>query len=141
MSLITELDITRIVGADTFVPFDLSNNAATLGDNAAALTWEASKEAATEIETLLPTAEHKEVFRDWVQSSGGWTRDEINAWSDTELDALLLQWIAGNIREAFGDAEPSEWDWAEYEEDASAGRVSSNLFRADDGRVFFSIHS
>ena len=139
MSLITELDISRIVGTDDFVPFDLSNNAATLGDNAGALTWNASKEAAQAIPSLLPTPEHKEAFRDFVRSSGGWNDEEIAAWSEAELDALLLQWIAGDIREAFGDSEPSEWDWAEYEKDAEAGRVSSRLFKAEDGRIFFSI--
>jgi hypothetical protein len=141
MSLITEIDITRIVGSENFVPFDLANNRATLGDNAGQLTWQASKDAAEAIPSLLHTPEHKEAFRDWVQSSGGWTREEIDAWTDAELDALLLQWIAGDIREAFGDAEPSEWDWAQYEADASAGRISSNLFRTDDGRVYFTIHN
>jgi hypothetical protein len=30
-------------------------------------------------------------------------------------------------------------DWPEYETQASEGRISSNLFRADDGRIFFSL--
>ena len=134
-----EIDISRIVGSEDFTPFDLSNNRATLGDNAGALTWQASQEAAGEIPSLLPTPEHKEQFRDFVRSSGGWSRDEIEGWSDSHLDALFLQWVAGDIREAFGDADPSGWDWAEYEEDSQAGRISSRLFRADDGRIFFHI--
>lgn len=39
----TEIDVTPIVSNEGFVPFDLSNNRATLGDNAGALTWQASK--------------------------------------------------------------------------------------------------
>jgi hypothetical protein len=135
----TEIDITHLIGSDEFVPFDLSNNRATLSDNAGELTWQASVETAQSIVSLIPTAEHKEAFRDFVRSSGGWTRDEIEQWTDTELDALLLQWVAGDIREAFGDADPSDWDWAQYEEDARDGRISSALFCTEDGRIFFSI--
>lgn len=135
----TELDITHLLTSEDFTPFDLSNNRATLGDNAGQLTWQASKEAAGAIPSLLPTPEHKDAFRDFVRETGAWDDEEIAAWSDTELDALLLQWIAGDIREAFGDAEPSEWDWAQYQADSDQGRVSSRLFKADDGRVYFSI--
>lgn len=135
----TELDITSLVRSDDFVPFDLSNNRATLGDDAGRLTWNASLETAKEVASLIPTPEHKEAFRSFVKDSGGWTEEEIAAWSDTELDAVLLQWIAGDIREAFGDADFAGWDWAEYEKDSEAGRISSRLFKASDGRLFFYI--
>ncbi len=134
-----EIEITHLFSEDSpFVPFDLSNNRATLGDNAGALTWRASLETSAEI-TLLNSEERKDAFRDFVQSSGGWAREEIDAWSDAELNALCLQWIAGDVREAFGDADFSEWDWAQYEKDAERGRISSSLFKSDDGRVYFSI--
>jgi hypothetical protein len=135
----TEIEITHLFTDESpFVPFDCSNNRATLGEDAGALTWGASVECAKEI-TLLDSEERKQAFRDWVRSSGGWNDEEIAAWSDVELNALLLQWIAGDVREAFGDADFSEWDWADYQERSERGSVSSNLFRADDGRVFFSI--
>jgi len=135
----TEIDITSLVRSDEFVPFDLSNNCATLGNDAGRLTWNASIETAGSVASLIPTAEHKEAFRDFVASSGGWTREEIAAWTDTELDALLLQWIAGDVREAFDDADFADWDWAQYEKDCEAGRIAGRIFRADDGRVFFYI--
>jgi len=136
----TELNITHLFADNSaFVPFDCSNNAATLGDNAGKLTWNASKETAAIMAPLLDTEEKKEAFRDWVKESGGWTRDEINAWDDTELNALLLQWIAGDVREAFHDNEFSEWDWASYNERSERGSISSNLFKADDGQIYFSI--
>lgn len=136
----TEIEITSLIGSDNFVPFDLSNNRATLGDNAGALTWNASKEAAREIKpSLLDSDEMREAFRNFVKESGGWTREEIAAWDNEELNALLLQWIAGDIREAFGDADASEWDWADYQTRAEAGRVSSRLYRGDDGKTYFSI--
>ena len=134
-----EIEITRLFAdASAFVPFDLSNNPATLGDNAGQVTWSASLETSDEI-MLIDSAERKEAFKDFVQSSGGWKREEIDAWSDRELNALLLQWIAGDVREAFGDADFADWDWNDYRKDAEAGQVSSRLWRADDGKVYFSI--
>lgn len=136
---VTEIDITSLLKSEDFVPFDLSNNRATLGDNAGELTWNASKEAAVAVRPpLLDSPERIEAWKDFVQSSGGWTREEIDAWDDTELNALLLQWIAGDIREAFDDADLSEWDWEEYQKDSEAGRISSTLYRTEDGRIFFS---
>lgn len=136
----TELDISAIIDSPCFVPFDLSNNQATLGDDAGRLTWNASKEAARTITPpLLDCDERREAFRDFVRDSGGWTREEIAAWSGEELNALLLQWIAGDIREAFGDASPDEWDWDEYQKDAERGRIVGRLFKAEDGKIYFSI--
>lgn len=144
MSTHTEIDITDLIASENFVPFDMSNNRMTLGDAAGALTWAASKECAVATQPpLLATEELKQQFRDFVRSSGGWTVDEIAAWDDTELNALLLQWIAGDIREAFDDADFADWDWAQYEEGAKAGRLASRIYRADvgpsAGRIFFSI--
>lgn len=133
-----ELDISHVIGSDDFVPFDLSNNRATLGDDAGKLTWNASKAAAQSI-PLLDTEEKKEAFRSFVRESGGWNKKEIAAWNNMELNALCLQWIAGDIREAFGDAQSSEWDWEQYENDAESGRVSSRLYRGIDGKIYFSI--
>lgn len=136
----TELDISAIIGSDDFVPFDLSNNRATLGDNAGPLTWGASLEAARSIvPPILDTDEKREAFRDFVRSAGAWDDEEIAAWDNVELNALCLQWIAGDIREAFGDVEPSEWDWEEYQKDSEAGRIAGRLFRADDGKIYFHI--
>ncbi len=135
-----ELDISRLISSPHFVPFDLSNNRATLGDNAGRLTWEASRQAARDIvPPILDTDERREAVRDFVRDAGAWSDAEIAAWSDEELNALCLQWIAGDIREAFGDSEPEAWDWDQYQKDSEAGRFSSRLFKSDDGRIFFYI--
>ncbi len=137
----SELEITSLFADDSaFCPFDLSNNRATLGDNAGALTWQASIEYAQNTKPpLLDTEEKKEAFRDFIKGSGGWNEKEIAAWSDTELNALCLQWIAGDVREAFGDAEFAEWDWEAYQVESEKGRVCSRLFKSDDGKVYFYI--
>lgn len=136
----TEIDITHLFSDESpFVPFDLSNNRATLGDHAARLTWNASKECAGIMAPLLDTEERKEDFRSFVKDCGAWTEDEIAAWDDTELEVMLLQWIAGDVREAFDDADFADWDWAQYEKDAEAGRVASRIWKGTDGKLYFYI--
>jgi hypothetical protein len=134
-----EINITALLKSEDFCPFDLSNNRATLGDNAGAITWAASIESAKSGNPpcLLNTEEKRQAFRDFVKESGGWEEEEINAWTETELYALFLQWVAGDIRDAFGDANPDEWDWDEYEEGSQAGRVASSLFKSEDGQIYF----
>jgi hypothetical protein len=136
----TEIDITSLISSSHFVPHCLSNNRATLGDNAARITWNASKSAAVAIQPpLLDTEEKKQEFRDFVESSGGWDKEEISAWNDIELNALFLQWVAGDIRECFGDADFNDWDWQEYEKEASAGHLPSRIFKGSDNRIYFYI--
>lgn len=134
--------------------------------------------------------EKLQAMRDHALSSGGWGEDEANAWDAQEVNALFLQWIAGDCRECpavldgvfFEEHTPGKWwydvndesgnecdefgpfesrseaywnhadrarppradsleeiDWEEYEVQASAGRISGNLFRGDDGKIYFSL--
>ena len=135
-----ELEITRFWNAAAFR--DYSASAAEIGADAGRATWGAACDDSDDYPELLATDEAREAFRAFVRDSGGWTHDEINAWSDSELRALLIQWISGDAREAFphartaADVTPEHW--AEYESDDSA---CHRLFRADDGRVFFYIGS
>jgi hypothetical protein len=127
-------------------------------------------------------------MRDFARSSGGWDSEEVAAWDAQEVNALFLQWIAGDCRqcprtlegitfeeregewfhsdestpdmetgpfdsllEAYTDASPGhgssfttadsleEIDWQVTEAFQHEGNAPSNLFRADDGRVFFSL--
>ena len=133
----TEIDVSPLLASPGFDPWDCSNSAANLGPNAGALTWQASQRAAS---ALALTEEQKEEFRDFVRSSGGWDEEETAAFSDAELTALCVQWIARDIREGFGDDlpdDPAEWDWADYNEQAERGSVSSNLY-LHDGKLFWS---
>ena len=95
----TEIDVSPLLASPGFDPWDCSNSVANLGENAGELTWRASQRAAS---SLVLTDGQKEAFRDWVLSSGGWTREEIDAWTEAELTALCVQWIARDIREGFG---------------------------------------
>ena len=133
----TEIDCTPLFASPGFDPWDCSNSVANLGQNAGKLTWQASQRHAS---ALVLTEGQKEAFRDWVRSSGGWTRDEIDMWPGSKLTALCVQWIAGDIREGFGDGvsnDPAEWDWVEYNERAERGSVSSTLYLFG-GKLFWS---
>lgn len=88
-----ELNITALIEKDLF-PF--SHSAMEGGENAGRNTWNNAKEESL---SLLDTDEKKEAFRDYVKTFGAWERDEIWAWDDVELNALLLQMIAGDVRE------------------------------------------
>jgi hypothetical protein len=131
-----EINITRFFNAAAFR--DYSASVAEIGNNAGADTWSAACDDAPDYPELLATDEAREAFRDYVQSWGAWERAEIDARSNAELSALMIQWISGDAREAFPhartSADISPDDWARYaESDDSAGR----LFRGDDGSVYF----
>ncbi len=131
-----EINISPILNLDHY---SLCNSQANLGPNAARITWSNATRQAKE-SPLLKTPEELQAMRDFVRSSGGWTRQECNEFTPDDLNAQLYQWVAGDIREAFGDDlpdDPAEWDWNQYEQDARDGRISSRLFLADDGQLFF----
>ena len=177
-----EIEITPLLDNDLY---PLSHSAAEGGQNAGRETWKASL-AAAEATPLLDTPEKLQAMRDFALSSGGWDAEEVAAWTPQEVNALFLQWIAGDCRECpatiedwqFTERAPGEWwsesadgeleagpfdsrseayanqlpagrepradsleeiDWPEYEAQASAGRISGNLFRAEDGKIFFSL--
>ena len=133
----TEIDCTPLLASPGFDPWNCSNSCANLGQDAGKLTWQASQRAAS---SLVLTEGQKEAFRDFVRSSGGWDEEEVDAWSEAELTALCVQWIAGDIREGFGDDlpdDPAEWDWEDYNERAESGSVPSTLY-LHDGKLFWS---
>jgi hypothetical protein len=126
-----ELDISEFFRAAD--PAAYSASVAELGQNAGAITWQAAKEADFRI---LDSKEKRHAFRLFVLDSGGWSRAEIAAWSHEELNALCIQWISGDMREAGLTGTDSD-DWEEYEKQSEAGQCAGRIFRADDGRVYF----
>ena len=127
-----EINITHLLEMNCFT---LSHSRAEGGENAGNNTWKASQSKAQEIK-LLDTPEKIQAMRDFARSSGGWNSEEVSAWNENEVNALFLQWIAGDCRELGADS-LDEIDWDEAEESQSAGQVPSNLFRSDSGEIFF----
>ena len=113
-----------------------SASAAELGENAGKITWNNSRNYADK-HRMLVTDEQLEAFRSFVKDTGGWTNSEIRSWTDQELNALFVQFIAGDIREAGLDI-PFP-DWEQYQEEAEAGRVSGRIFKIQDGQVYYNI--
>ena len=129
-----EINITSLLTANQF---ELSHSVMEGGSNAGAVTWQNAKERAEEIQ-LLDTPEKIEAFKDWVADSGAWDKDERDSWGVVEVNALFLQWVAGDCRELGADT-LENIDWDKAEKDQEAGRCSSNLFRAEPGEVYFSL--
>jgi hypothetical protein len=131
-----EIEITSLL--EMHAP-GLSASRVELGDNAGRITWQAAKEQAEET-PILDTPEKLDAMRDFARSSGGWDAEEVAAWDAGEVNALFLQWIAGDVRELGADT-LAEIDWEEAEEMQQAGQVSSDIYRAEDGRIFFYLGS
>lgn len=134
-----ELKITAFFNSVN--PCALSASVVEIGDDAGAVTWSNSVEMSRTV-VVLDTEEKRVAFRTFVGDSGGWTDEEIAAWSDDELNALCLQWVAGDMREPDGfelDFRTTDEQWAEYQEQSMLGNCSGRLFKGTDGEVYFYI--
>lgn len=128
-----EIDITQLkdMGA-----FPLSHSQAEGGKTAGADTWAAAVLTAGEV-TLLDTPEKITAFKDWVLEFGAWSREDLDAMNTRELNALFLQWVAGDVREVGADT-LGDIDWVEYEDKSQAGQVAGNMFQ-DADKIYFSL--
>ncbi len=133
-----EIDITHFV--KTAEPCEFSASQMELGANAGKITWENAKREAGE-SPLLYLEAGLGAFRSWVEGFGAWDADEIAAWTVDECNALLIQYISGNLREieglCYSDDDEYGIDWAKVEELDREGQISGSIYRGDDGRVYF----
>jgi hypothetical protein len=127
-----QIDITTLAEMNCFT---LSHSVAEGGENAGQNTWNASKKQAQNTQ-ILNTPEKLQAMRDFARESGGWNNEEIAAWDDNELNALFLQWISGDVREMGFDS-LDQIDWEEAEEMQREGQAPSNIFKGDDGKIYF----
>lgn len=138
----TELDITDFF--NNAAPMDYSASVAEIGNDAGPSTWRAACEDSPDY-FMLDTEEKREAFRAFARSSGGWNDEEIAAWTDIELNALCIQWISGDMREA--DLHPGMTvdDWKEYEQKCEVGNCAGRIYGGPlcvpefADRVFFNI--
>lgn len=128
-----ELNITKLFS--TIDPHLYSASIAETGlQDIGRRTWQNANDDAPS----LITEENRDEFESWVEGFGAWEREEVSGWTLTECNALLLQSIAGDIRELEDNAsnEDGEIDWQEAEELCEAGQVSGRLFE-HQGEIFY----
>lgn len=134
-----DINITRLATSET--PWsDYSASQAELGRDAGRLTWGYACEDAQGY-ALFPESDCDEV-RAHFREYGAWDDGELAAMSHAELQALLLQFIAGEAREVPSDHEEfsPEW-WVDYQDACERGQVPGQLGRGDDGRVYYYVGS
>ncbi len=125
-----EIDITHMIEDADTMPC-LAGSVAELGSNAGPYTWSNSKDYAKK-NTLLSTDAELEEARQYFKEVGFSESDEMEQWSTEEINALLIQFIASNIRKM------NSYDTEEeYQEAAKDGRCHSNIFKGDNGRWYF----
>lgn len=107
-----ELDITAWVARFGDEPERFSDSIANSGlQNIGQITWRNAVAAADEC--MLVTNDNRDALVEHFAEYGAWTRDELEAHSDAELNALLLQFIAGDYqgrRDAEERDELAEWE-------------------------------
>lgn len=109
---------------------DYSASVAEIGNNAGAYTWRAAMDDSEQF-PLLDTEEKREAFRDYIRGFGAWDAEEIAAMDSQSLNALCIQFISGDIREANLESR-TDAAWIAYESQDSIGgriyRAGSDIF-------------
>jgi hypothetical protein len=131
-----EIDISAFLAGND--AFNYSASAAEMGANAGPITWCNAKAEAGRA-PLLTTSEQIAEAKEWLGEFGAWDDDEIASWSHDDVNALVIQYISGNWREieSLCSDDDGGIDWQRVEELESAGTIAGNIFRADDGRIYF----
>lgn len=128
-----ELDITDFF--NSCVPRQYSASVAELGNDAGPITWQNALDRSEE-DNLLDTEEKREAFKAYVRGFVAWDDEEIAAWSHEELNALLIQFISGGMREDGLHANMEDEEWNALDPENSIGRIYGGPLTVD-GRVYF----
>lgn len=128
-----ELNITKFFNETCAKDYQAS--VAEIGQDAGVITWSAAIDDSEDY--MFVTEDNKEEIQSHFRDYGAWTQEEIEAWSDIELNAILIQDIAGAMREF---QELAECNWELWQELCEEGTCSSRLFGGDlsvDGEIYF----
>jgi hypothetical protein len=125
-TIMLELNVTRLLASELS---DFSASVAERGATAGRDTWANAKREAAD--APLVSADQIDDAKRWAGEFGAWDADEIAAWTHDDVNALVIQFVSGDIREAQSCA-PGEGiadiDWDAYEQLSEAGTLSGNLF-------------
>lgn len=132
----TEINVTKLTTEAEM--FEFSASRAERGQNAGPETWANAKAEAAERPILF--GDDLDAFRDHVRGFGAWEDEEIDAWDETECNALFVQMVAGDMREAEslcpGEG-PGGVDWSAYEELAQAGTTSGRIYASGEDVFYY----
>jgi hypothetical protein len=109
---------------------NFAGSIAELGENAAKITW-ANCLAYSENSPPLSTPDQISEARDYFREFGAWDDDEINAWTLNEVQAIVLQELAHQIKE-FQRCD----DYDDYRDQSERGSVSGMLYHGTDDRYY-----
>lgn len=133
----TDINVTCLV--EDVSPFDLSHSIAEGGKNAGPETWAASLQAARE-HPVLAIEDYDDV-RKYFKGFGAWEEAEINLWDKDQINAMVLQYAAGDLREVQSlcpGPGVADVDWDEAERLSSEGTIGGHLYEAD-GKLWISL--
>jgi hypothetical protein len=125
-----EIDVTHMVEDEDQMPM-LSGSIAELGKDAGPRTWKNSVAYGAE-HPLLKTDDERDAARHHFRGYGAWSREQIDAWSEDELQGIVCQDVAAAIRER--EAYDSD---EEFEAACESGRASGRLYRSGNRWFFY----
>jgi len=135
MSNNSEIDVSCLI--KDVNAFELSASQLEKGKNAGAETWANAKQAATEHGLDLDVPRVK----NWFAEFGAWDEEEIASWNKQEVDALVLQYAAGDLRDAqdlCAGKGLAGVNWKKAEKLSQQGSISGNLF-PHNGKLYLQI--
>ncbi len=121
-----EINVTELVAEDCS---SFSNSIHESGlKNIGEITWRNACEYARE-NMLCTTDAELDKLRDWIADFGAWDSEEIAAMSDVELNAMLVQFVSGDVRES------EHYDSFEEYSEQAGGRLLKD--EDDDGKWLY----
>jgi hypothetical protein len=130
-----EIDVTDFLASHSLICF--SGSIFELGQDAGPQTWAECNDKAIEWKPL-DSDDKRETFIKWCRNTGFSEGDDLHAWPDAQLQALCIQWIAGDARDCGIDGQDLDSiDWEDIETRQHEGQCSGSIFRGDDGRIYW----
>lgn len=124
-----EINITRLVDSDNVDLMDYSASAMELGQDAGRITWNNALESE---HVLVSTEEELQEARDYIRGFGAWSDEEIDGWTPQEVNALILQFVAGSLRRYLEARNSGVATLREHQESDS-----HQIYESDEGQYYF----
>lgn len=113
-----DINITCLISENVNL-MDYSASKMEIGQDAGNITWSNAIKSKFK---LLTTKDERNAAKNYFKSTGGWSREEIDRLSIKELNALMLQFAAGDLREYLEAQMMGEEHFKEWEENFG-GRI------------------